>query len=341
MWSVSPSRIFLACLFAAAAVLSVCAQSSHKHHAKPEPVAALDPLAQANQYLQAGEADKALALLVPDSLPLANLAEEHNLLCRVYFTLERWDQAVGECEQAAKLASEVSDNHMWLGRALGEKADRASFLNAYSLAKRVRAEFERAVQLNPRNAAALADLGEFYSSAPGVVGGGTDKANSIAAQLDKVDPARAHELRARIAAGQKDFTTSEHEFREAIAVSPHPAFQWMTLASFYRGRQRWDEMEAAIHTGVSAAERDKHSAVALYNGSSVLTRANRDPALAAKMLENYLASPLKTEEAPAFVAYTRLARIKDQLGDHDGALQNRASAYELAREYKPAQDAKH
>ena len=101
-------------------------------------------------------------------------------------------------------------------------------------------------------------------------------------------------------------------------------------------------MEAAVHSGISAAERDKHSRVLLYNGASVLTRANRDPALAAKMLQNYLASPIKTEEAPAFVAYTRLARIKDQrFGDHDGALQDRASAYQLAQEYKPAQDTKH
>jgi tetratricopeptide (TPR) repeat protein len=341
MRSVSPSRIFLASLFAAAAALSVCAQSSHKHHAKSEPVAVLDPLAQANQYLQDGEADKALTLLVPDSLPPANLAEMHNLRCRVYFTLELWDEAFGECEQSVKLDSSVSDYHMWLGRALGEKADRATFFNAYSLAKRTRTEFEQSVQLNPRNAGALADLGEFYSSAPGVVGGGTDKANAVAAQLDKVDPARAHELRARIAAGQQDFTTAEREFHQAIAASTHPAFQWMALASFFRKRSRWEDMESAIHTGISAADRDKHAAVALYNGASVLTRANRDPALAAKMLENYLASPLKTEEAPAFVAHTRLAKIKDQLGDHDGALQDRAAAFELAREYKPTQDKTH
>lgn len=335
------SRIFSAGLLAATVALNVCAQSAHKHHTKPEPVAVLDPLAQANQFLQAGEADKALALLVPDSFPAANQPEAHNLRCRVYFTMERWDGAIGECEQADKLDNANSDDHMWLARALGEKADRASFLNAYALAKRTRSEFEQAVQLNPRNAEALADLGEFYSSAPGVVGGGTDKANAVAAQLDKIDPARAHELRARIAAGEKDFETAERELKQAIAASAHPAFQWMTLASFYRGRQRWEEMESAIHTGISAAERDKHSAVALYNGASVLTRANRDPALAAKMLENYLASPMKTEEAPAFVAQARLARIKDQLGDHDGALQDRASAYQLAQEYNSLQDKKH
>lgn len=233
-----------------------------------------------------------------------------------------------------------SDFHMWLGRALGERADRASFLSAYSLAKRVRAEFEAAVRANPRNAEALSDLGEFYYSAPGIVGGGDDKAEGIAAQLDRVDPARAHELRARIAESGKDYGTAEREFKQAITVSAHPAFQWMTLASFYRNRGRWAEMETTVQSGVRAAQHDKHSGVALFDGSSILIRTKRNPALAAKMLEEYLAGSSTTEEAPAFVAHTRLARLKAQLGDIAGARREREEALELAHDYRPAQDLK-
>ena len=152
-----------------------------------------------NAALQAGEADHALALL--GSLPQS--AESHNLRCRVLLTLEHWDAAASECEQAVNMDGQNSDFHMWLARALGEKASRASFLSAYSLAKRVRGEFETAVRLNPRNAEALADLGEFDYDAPGVVGGGIDKAEAVAQQLDKVDAARAHELRGRIAETKK------------------------------------------------------------------------------------------------------------------------------------------
>ena len=46
---------------------------------------------------------------------------------------------------------------MWLGRALGEKANTAMFITAYSLGKRVLVEFQQAAKLNPRNAAALAE----------------------------------------------------------------------------------------------------------------------------------------------------------------------------------------
>lgn len=295
-----------------------------------------DPIAQANAALQAGEADKALTLL--QSLPQPVPAQAHNLACRVRFTLEQWDAAIKECEQAVRMEKENSLYHLWLGRALGEKADRASFVSAFSVAKRVRAEFEEAVRLDPRNAEALSDLGEFYYDAPGVVGGGMDKAGSVASQLDKIEPARAHDLRGRIAAAQKDYGTAEREFKQALAADPHPAFQWVTLASFYRQRQRWNEMESAVHNIINSAVHDNHAGVALYDGAGVLTKANRDPQLAAEMLNDYLASPAKSEEAPAFVAYTRLARLDAQLGDTAEAQRQRAAAIALAHDYKPALD---
>lgn len=297
-------------------------------------------LVQANSALQAGEADKALALLKSFPGDGAGMAEANNLECRVYFSLEQWDAAVTACQQAVALDDKNSNYHMWFGRALGEKASRASFLSAYSLGKRVRVEFEEAVRLNPRNAEALADLGEFYRSAPGIVGGGLEKAENIAAQLDTVDPARAHELRGRIGEERKDYATSEREYKQAISASAHPAFRWTTLADFYRRRQRWTEMEWAVQSCMSAAERDSQAGVPLFDGASLLIDADRDLPLAAKMLETYLAGSAKTEEAPAFVAYTRLARVKQRLGDQPAAERDRAAALALAHEYRPAQDLK-
>ena len=311
-----------------AVVLSSAAPAQHS---------ALDGVQAA---LEQGAADSALSLLAGLPAAEASSGEAHNLRCRVYLTLEQPDPAAAECEQAVRLDGKNSNYHLWLGRALGGKAEKASFLSAYSLAKRTREEFEQAVQLNPRNAEALADLGEFYSSAPGAVGGGMEKAGGVADQLDRVDPARAHELRARIAEDDKEYATAEHEFRAAVAASPHPAFQWMTLASFFRRRQRWSDMTAAVTTGRAAAEKDRHAGAALCNGASVLARAERNLDLAAQLLDEYLAGTVKTEEAPAFVAHVQRARIAAKLGDMATAKRERDAALALASKYKPAQDLK-
>ena len=293
-------------------------------------------LAQINQALQQGEADKAVSLL--NSLPQssANLGEVHNLECRVRYSLQQWDAAIEKCEQAVRSEDQNAIYHLWLARALGEKADRASFLSAFSLAKRVHDEFEAAARLGPHNVEALASLGDFYQQAPGVVGGGLDKAEGIASQLDKLDPSRAHLLRAHIAESRKDYGTSEQELKQAISLAAHPADSWTNLASFYKKRQRWSEIDSAIRNCIAAAARDKQAGVALYDGAGVLIESNRDPATAAKMLEEYLGSTSKSEEAPTFEAHVRLAKLKKQLGDTAGAQRERAAALQLAHDYKPA-----
>ncbi len=302
--------------------------------------AATQPLAEINADLMAGEADKALASIATLPAGGANIAQAKFLECRVRYTLRQWTAAANACARAVELDGQNSSYHMWYGRALGERASSASFMSAFSLGKQVREQFETAVRLDPRNAEALSDLGSFDVDAPGIVGGGLDKAEQIATQLDKVDQTRAHQLRAAIAEKRNDYGAAERDFKAAVADSAHPALQWTVLASFYRRRQNWEQMESAVHSAQSAEAKDRSAAVALYDGAGVLIESGRDPQLAAKMLEDYLASSSKTDEAPAFVAYYRMARLQRQLGNGAAAQRDEAAARELARDYKP-KDAKH
>ena len=294
-------------------------------------------LAQANTDLQSGQADKAIALLAPLPSSGDGAAQAQNLLCRVRFMLQQWSQAASECQQAINLDGQNSDYHMWLGRVLGQQASHASFLSAYGIAKHSLSEMQTAVKLNPKNGPALSDLGDYYAQAPGIAGGGIDKAQAIASQLDKVDSARAHGLRGDIALAQKDDKTAENEYRQAATVASEPADYWTVLAEFYRKRQRWSDLDAAIQNCVSAAAKNKNSGVGLYDGAGVLIAAKRNPSVAAQMLENYLSSSSPSEEAPAFIAHIRLSRLKQQLGDAAGAKTELAIAAQMAKEFNPAQ----
>jgi hypothetical protein len=304
----------------------------------PCPAVAAASLTAASADLQAGKADEAAGLLNDALKSDHQNAEANNLLCRVEYATQHFDQAAGHCEKAVTLDANNARYHDWLGRALGERASRASFMSAFSLAKKAREQFEAAVKLDPHDAEALSDLGEFYQEAPGAVGGGIDKANDTAKKLDAIDPARGHQLHAEIAEKAKDLATAESEFKASCAGS-RAAIQWMELAGFYRRHERWADMESAIKSGQAAAARDKHAVIALFNGASTLARANRQPELAIKFYEEYVASPNKSEEAPAFDALARLARLRKQTGDQAGAERDRAAALALAHDYKPAQDA--
>jgi tetratricopeptide (TPR) repeat protein len=301
------------------------------------PAYSADSLATANAALQAGKADEATKLLNEALKSNPNNPEANNLLCRVEFTLQHFDPAAEHCQKAVSADPNNARDHLWLGRAIGERASRASFLSAYSLAKKTREEFETAVKLDPRDAEALADLGEFDKEAPGAVGGGLDKAEDVAKKLDAVDPARAHILRAEIAEKQKNLPEVEQQYK-AATTGPHAALGWMELANFYRRHERWSDLDSAVSSGAAAAAKEKKSAIALANGAGILARANRNPDLAIKLYTEYLASPDKTEEAPTFEVLTKLARLREKNGDHAGAQRDQAAALALAHDYKPAQD---
>jgi len=289
------------------AVIAACLSASR--------APAAEPLTAANADLQAGKADEAISLLNAALKSDPNNAEADNLLCRVELSLQQFDSAAGNCEKAVNLSSQNAVYHLWLGRATGERASRANFMSAFGLARKTREEFETAVKLDPHN---------------------TD---DIAQKLSAIDPSRGHQLRALIAEKQDDQATAEKEFKAACAGN-RAAIQWMELASFYRRHQRWTDMDAAIKSGEAAVPHDKNSAIALFNGAAAIARANRQPQDAIRLFESYLASPDKTEEAPAFDVLTRLAKLKKQTGDSAGAQQDKAAALALAHEYKPAQELK-
>jgi len=223
---------------------------------------------------------------------------------------------------------------LWLGRAYGEKADHSSFFVATGLAKKVRSEFEAAVRIDPSNVEARADLAEFYVEAPGIIGGGMDKAATQAQELASLDPAQAHLVRAQMAEKDNDQPAAEREFRAAIQASSGKPGTWMDLAQFYRRTNRFDEMQAAVQRATSAQE----SQHVVLTAAEVLIRTQRDLPAAAALLRRYLASDT-VEDAPAFKAHYLLGSLLEQQGDTRGAAQEYRNALSLARDFSLAQDA--
>jgi tetratricopeptide (TPR) repeat protein len=286
------------------------------------------------QLLASGQVDDALQILQQQtSRPIAD-AESYNLLCRAYFMLEEWDRAISACERASSLDPRNSQYFMWLGRVYGEKASGVRFLSALGLVKKVRSSFERAVELDPRNWEARTDLAEFYLEAPGIVGGGKDKARAQAEAIQPLNPAMAHWVLARLAEKNNDAAGAEREYRAEIAASQSSARSWFDLAAFLRHTHRLDEMDEALRK-LESSPLDRPDA--LVDAASILLRADRDFPLGVTLLRRYLASPV--EAAPAFKAHDLLGRILEKQGDKRGAAGEFRAALALAHTYARAQEA--
>jgi tetratricopeptide (TPR) repeat protein len=295
-----------------------------------EPASATPP---PKELLAAGRFDDAIQTLQVQISQTPADAQSYNLLCRAYFMMEEWDRGIPACERARNLDPQNSLYQLWTGRIYGEKADRAGFLSAAGLARKVRSAFERAVELDPRNWEARTDLAEFYLEAPGVVGGGKDKARAQADALLPLNPAMAHWVAARIAEKNKDAVAAEREYRAAVIASHSGARAWLDLASFLRRANRFREMEQALQNLESSPLDHPPS---LMDGANMLLRTGRDLPLAVRLLRRYLSSPV--EEGPAFKAHDLLGKLLEKQGDWQAAAEEYRAALSLAHNYRWAQE---
>jgi tetratricopeptide (TPR) repeat protein len=287
------------------------------------------------EMLAAGRADETIATLTRQISATPNNAQLSNLLCRAYYQLEEWNEAESSCRKAVSLDPESSDFHLWLGRVYGQKADRTNFVVAASLAGKVHAEFERAVQLNAKNLDARLDLSEFYVEAPGFMGGGEEKARQQAQSVGVLSKGREHWVFARIADHKKDAATAEGEYRQYIELSNGDSEAWLNLALFLRRQARIDEMEQAI---VKLNQAPLSKAGSLVEAAEALYRTSRNYALAAQLLRRYMVvGPV--EDAPAFRAHYLLGEVLEKQGDKAAAATEYQASLQLARNFDPAQHA--
>lgn len=292
--------------------------------------------ASPSEMMAAGRVDDVIASLQAQLEKTPSDAASHNYLCRAYLSLRDWDQAISACERAASLEPRNSDYHLWLARAYGEKADRSHGFAAMSLARKLRKQFEIAVELNPGNVDARVDLAEFYTNAPGILGGGDDKVRAQASALAAVAPAQAHYVLGRLAEKHKDASTAEKEYRAAVAASGGNAHDWLNLALFYKHQSRFSEMEQDLQRAVNSPTANNE---VMVESAEVMLRAGRNPRTAAQFVRRYIASEAPSEKSPLFQAHYVLGTALERQGDTQGAAREYRAALALASNFPAAKEA--
>ncbi len=229
------------------------------------------------------------------------------LAAKCHYMAGEFKKASDTLEGAVRLKPGDSVLHMWLGRAYGRRAETSSFLTAPGLASKARGEFERAVALNPVNKEAVSDLFEYYTEAPGFLGGGTDKALALAEKHREADAGEYHYRLAQLARKRKDFDAAEDHLRKALEAEPRGLGRHIDLAAFLSRQGRHAESDALFQR---AAEMEPDSPRLMFARARAFVEAKRNLDLARVLLERYLKAPLTPDDPPRAEAEALLRRAR-------------------------------
>ena len=286
---------------------------------------------EASEYAKAIQTLQAAAAKEPQN------GEVQLLLAKSYLELEQHDPAIKSAERAVAIDPQNSIYHEWLGRAYGEKADHTGWFSAVSLAKKTRKEFEVAVRLDARNYSARQVLIEFDCSAPGLVGGGEEKALPQIRQLAEMDAAEGHFAAGNCRRQKKDFAVADEEFMKALESHPKSAELIYEIGFYAVNRNQPERLMAVVDTGERVAPGDPRAK--FYHGVAlVLKKAN--PEEAERLLREYARkAPVRTGYPRPAAAHAWLGRLFEEQNKMEEAEKEFETARKLDPKNKMAQEA--
>ena len=131
---------------------------------------------RAEELLKEGKLDDARPLAESHLRRQPSDPEALMLLGRILLAQEDADGAIERFESAVERAPTSSPAHRLLGEAYVTKAENSNMFKKLGLAKKAKAFYERAVELDPGDANARYSLIGYYLEAPGIAGGSVTKA---------------------------------------------------------------------------------------------------------------------------------------------------------------------
>jgi tetratricopeptide (TPR) repeat protein len=248
----------------------------------------------AQQQFNAGNYAGAISTLQATASQNASSAGAAYWLGRSYYEIFDYDSAIAQLERAVSLDPKNSLYHQWLGRADGGKADRD---RSFSLAKKVKKEFQQAVTLDPSNVAARRDLEEYCLDAPWIAGGSKSEALDQVNAIVALDPIQGHLARALYdQEGLKKLADAESEIRQVLNAKPKTADPYFEVANFFENQNKPADVQVAVEGASQVSPNDPR--LAYYRGIvGVLANANL-PA-AEEDLKAYLASTPQRSDWPS------------------------------------------
>lgn len=260
-------------------------------------------LKRAEDLYQRTQYEASLKIAGAEEAPTARV---YGLVGRNWFMLGDFKKAADAFQKVLALEPNSSEYNHWLGRAYGRRAELASPLFAASNASKARQYFERAVELDPKNEEALNDLFDYYLQAPGILGGGYDKAAEVARRIGRLNAAEGHFAQAQLAEKRKQYDTAEDQLRHALELAPRQVGRILDLAKYLAKQGRYKESEDAFQQAEKLAP---NSPKVMFARARTYIKDKRNLDEAKLLLQKYLRSNLTPDDPPREEASRLLKQV--------------------------------
>jgi len=288
-------------------------------------------------------------------------AEAGALLSRIRSTQGDMDQALKLATAAVGSDPRNADAQYALSEVYGRKARDASVLSQAGLAGKMRKAGEAAIALDPKHVDALDIMVDFYSMAPGFMGGDKKKAAEYTERIAQVDPAAGWQRKAENAMRAKDTTLvgqcyahaaeaqpvsaralvqfaswlaqpwrdqarSEKLALQAVQLEPWRIGGWQVLVALYAYEDRFADLDDVLKR--SEAAEPSHLAP-WYQAGRQLVVLHKDPVRAESYLRHYLSQEPEIGAQSWAAARWRLALALEQQGKKSEAIGELDAAVKL------------
>ncbi|MCK5147364.1 tetratricopeptide repeat protein [bacterium] len=243
--------------------------------------------------------------------------EARYYLGRIAFIEEDYKKALKCFEKSIDVKDDVANYHYWLAMASGQRAGNAGILKKAGLAKKAKKAALQAVALNPTFIDARFFLVQYYTFAPGLFGGSTEKALEQAQAIEKLDEKRGREAFLAVYAKNKEWDKCEHLYKTLITDYPEDVQYSYNLGMMYQDQKFFDKAFRIFEECIKKHP-DDLSALYQLGRTSIFSEQQLDRGI--DCFKEFIIKSTDDDQPTDADAYWRMGMIYELKLDHEAAL---------------------
>jgi tetratricopeptide (TPR) repeat protein len=293
---------------------------------------AQSPIQKAKTAYEANKKADAKKILTTIEDDKPEYAEAQYYLGRIAYDEGNFDDAADFFEEATDANPKNAEYFNWYGNTLGAIAQNANPIRQGILAPKMKAAWEKAITLDTKNLDARYALIEYYTQAPGFMGGSFDKAHQMAKEIKKLAPADGHRAEGNVYYREKKFVEAEKEYLAMVKLDPT---KLGGLANFYTQQKQYEKAFALYEEEV---KKDNTNMGNIYQLGRLSAVSGLKLEQGEAHLKKYLTYKPKENEPTHAGAHMRLGNIYEKKGNKAEAKRAYENSLKLDPNMKEAKE---